>query len=685
MKHSSTPIFAALAALGMAAPAFAQTDKLDDFVVSATREARDPFEVPASVDKINQNTLEKAASFQVNLSETLTRVPGLVINNRNNFAQDLQISIRGFGARATSGVRGVRLFSDGIPATMPDGSGQISHFSLSSTESIEVLRGPFSSLYGNSSGGVILLTTENPRLGTELEVNQIFGTDSTRRSGIKLNKGNEEVGIVIDASTFRTDGYRDHSKARRDNFNSKMVWNLSADTRLSWVVNYVDIPLAQDPVGLTAPQLASDRKQAGTGAVGNNSNKTVEQSQTGIVLEHKFSPSTNVTFSPYYGDRKIRQVLASGNVIDLKNEYAGADLRLAHQTSLRQRPLFLNAGVTVGELEQARLGFPNESAAKNRDEANSASQFDQYLQAEYFFTDKFSVLSGVRNSSIEIESRDQFITASNPDGSGSKKYDEITSNIGFTYRLQPNINTYISYGEGFETPTLLETAYRSITPVPPANFPSPNFNPDLDAAKSEQVELGVKARFGLTKVNAAVYAVDTQNEIVVLAGSGGVTAFQNAGSTYREGAELALQHQINDQWQFNTALNYIRATYESASNTITAGNSLPSIPKKTFFGEVVYKPSSLYEAATELRYVDRLFANDANDAFAPSYSVVNLRASKDWPLDGGWNVRTYARVDNVFDKEYVGSVIVNQGAGQFFEPASERQFLLGVTVGLKWK
>lgn len=677
MKHRSTPLIAALATLSITQPALAQTENLDTFVVSATREARDPFEVPASVDKINQNTLEKAASFQVNLSETLTRVPGLVINNRNNFAQDLQISIRGFGARATSGVRGVRLFSDGIPATMPDGSGQISHFSLSSTESIEVLRGPFSSLYGNSSGGVILLTTENPRVGTELEVNQIFGTDSTRRSGIKLNKGNEEVGIVIDASTFRTDGYRDHSKARRDNFNSKMVWNLSSDTRLSWVVNYVDIPLAQDPAGLTAAQLASNRRQAGTNTVANNTNKTVEQSQTGIVLEHKFSPGTNITFSPYYGDRKIRQVLASTAVIDLKNEYSGADLRFGHQTSLLGKPLFLNAGLTVGELEQARLGFFGASTTPNRDEANTASQFDQYLQAEYFFTDKLSVLGGVRNSSIEIESNDQFL--SNGDGSGSKKYDEVTSNVGFSYRLQPNINTYISYGEGFETPTLLETAYLSVAP------PSPNFNSQLEAAKSEQLEIGVKAKFGGTLVNAALYTVDTDNEIVVLAANGGATSFQNAGSTSREGAELALQHAFNRQWQANAAVNYIRATYDTSVNSIQAGNSLPSIPKKTFFGELVYKPSSLYEAATELRYVDKLFANDANDAFAPSYSVVNLRASKDWPLNGGWNVRTYARVDNVFDKEYVGSVIVNQGAGQFFEPASERQFLLGVTVGLKWK
>lgn len=689
MKHRYTPLLTALATLGLVSPVVAETENLDDFVVSATRQARDPFDVPASVDKINQDTLEKAASFQVNLSETLTRVPGLVINNRNNFAQDLQVSIRGFGARATSGVRGVRLFSDGIPATMPDGSGQISHFSLSSTESIEVLRGPFSSLYGNSSGGVILLTTENPREGTELEVNQIFGTDSTRRSGVKLNKGNGEVGIVIDASTFRTDGYRDHSEARRDNFNSKMVWNLTSDTKLSWVVNYVDIPLAQDPAGLTAPQLAQNRRQGSPASVANNSNKTVEQSQTGIVLEHQFNPTTSVTFSPYYGDRKIRQVLASQTVIDLKNEYSGADLKFAHQTDLLEKPLFLTAGLTVGELEQARLGFANVNANRNRDEANTASQFDQYLQAEYFLTDKLSMLAGVRNSSVEIESRDQFL--GNGDGSGNKTYDEVTSNLGFNYRLQPNISTYVSYGEGFETPTLLESAYLSAV-NPSTNAPlSPNFNNTLDAAKSEQLEVGVKAKFGDTKVNAALYTVDTENEIVVLQAVGGATAFRNAGPTSREGVEFAVQHALGKEWQANAAVNLIRASYDSSfdtigtTNDIAAGNSLPSIPEKTFFGELVFKPSRLYEAATELRYVDKLFANDANTAFAPSYSVVNLRASKDWPQAGGWNVRTYARVDNVFDKQYVGSVIVNQGGEQFFEPASERQLLMGVTLGMKWK
>lgn len=655
----------------------AVTPSLDEQVVSATRQGRDAFEVPASVDKVGQEALEALGGFQVNLSETLGRVPGLVINNRNNFAQDLQISIRGFGARATSGVRGVRLIADGIPATQPDGSGQVSHFSLSSAESIEVLRGPFSSLYGNSSGGVILITSRDPEPGAQVSVDQAFGSYGSRRTGVTASFGTEELAWLIDVSRFRTDGYRDHSRARRDNLNSKLVWRPGSDTKVSWIVNYVDMPEVQDPLGLTASQLASNRRQAGTNAIARNTRKSVEQTQSGVVVEHAFSDQTRMTLSPYVGERRVRQVLASGVVIDLANDYYGGDFQLAHDAVVAGRPLALVAGVTVAELEQARLGFPNETALRNRDEDNSASQFDQYIQAEYFLTDRWSVLGGLRNSSIEIQSQDRFLA--NGDGSGEKQYDEVTANLGVTYRISPNLNTYVSYGEGFETPTLLETAYLSVNP------PSPNFNALLGAAKSEQLEWGVKAKYGATRVNAALYSVDTDDEIVVLANNAGATSFQNAGSTRRYGAELLVQQQINEAWGALAAMNWIDAQYRSSTGNIVAGNKIPSIPRKTLFAELSYAPRNGYQAAVEYRYVDRLVANDANSAFAPSYSVMNLRASKEWALQGGFSLRAYARLENVFDKEYVGSVIVNQAAGQFFEPASTRNALLGFNLSYRWK
>lgn len=666
----------ALLSLGISPTLCAQNRvELDDMVVTATREAKGAFDVPASVDKVNQDTLQSAAGFQVNLTDTLSRVPGLVINNRNNFAQDLQISIRGFGARSTSGVRGVRLIADGIPATMPDGSGQISHFSLSSAESIEVLRGPFSSLYGNSSGGVIQITTQNPQPGQFLELNAALGTDNTQRTGVRFNTGSEQFGWLLDASQFSTDGYRDHSEAKRDNLNSKMVWNLGR-TKVSWLINTVDMPEVKDPLGLTAEQLQQNRKQAGVGAVLRNSRKSIDQSQTGIVIEHDYSASTRLTFSPYYGERNIRQVLGSAAVIDLQNAYYGSDIKLRHTTQLLDSPLILSTGVTVGELRQNRRGNASESAPSNRDEFNTARQLDQYAQAEWLINEQWALLGGLRNSSIDIQSKDQFL--SNGDGSGQRTYDKITSNLGVNFYLSPTQMTYAAYGQGFETPTLLETAYRN---VPGA----PNFNPDLNAATSQQFELGYKARYGQSKLNASIYRVETQDEIVVKTASGGVTSFQNAGSTQRDGAELNVQHSFSDEFQGYAAMNWIDAKYVTSSANIIAGKLLPSIPKQTFYSELTYKPMKGVELAGEFRHVGRLFANDENSATVASYNLLNVRVSKIHRLDEHWTLRTYARIDNVSDKKYVGSVIVNQAAGQFFEPAAERQVMVGASLKYNWK
>ncbi|MCQ8896182.1 TonB-dependent receptor [Limnobacter humi] len=664
--------------LGMALPALSQTSPgnapLDDLVVTATREAKDAFDIPASIDKINQDTLNSAGGFQVNLSETGYRVPGLVINNRNNFAQDLQISIRGFGARSTSGVRGVRLFSDGIPATMPDGSGQISHFSLSSAESIEVLRGPFSSLYGNSSGGVINITTRDPEPGQRLEAGLVFGSDHARKSTLQFNTGSENFGWVLDASQFETNGYRDHSQARRDNINSKMVFKLDS-TKVTWVVNAVDIPEAQDPLGLTAAQLASNRRQAGTNAVASNSRKSVQQMQTGLVIDHSFNADTGLVFTPYSGERQIRQVVASGTVIDLNNDFYGADLRLRHRFALLGAPLLLNTGLTAGVLEQTRQGQSAENQPINRYEQNSARQLDQYVQAEWLFNEQWSLLAGLRNSSIDIESKDQFLT--NGDGSGAKDYGKVTTNLGVNYYLSPTQNLYAAYGQGFETPTLLETAYQN---VPGA----PNFNPNLNASESQQYEVGYKARHGSTKVNAALYAVDTRDEIVVKSAAAGLTSFQNAGRTWRQGVELGLQHRFNAQWASALAANWITAEYKSSNTALTAGNALPSIPKQSLFGELTYQASEQLETAVEYRHIGRMYANDANTAQTDAADLLNWRITHNQSLGDGWRLRTYARVDNVLAQRYVGSVIVNQAQQQFYEPAAERQVLVGVSVTHRW-
>src|SRR5579859_3943172 len=208
--------------------------ELSSVVVTATRVAEESRDLPVSIDRVDDKTIRNG-QLQVNLSESLISVPGVSVQSRQNYAQDLQISVRGFGARSSFGVRGVRLYSDGIPGTMPDGQGQFSQFDLSSAGRIEVLRGPFSALYGNSSGGVIAVFTEDAGPGHSVAGTAEYGTFNTQRYAVKTTGGDEVVNYVVDATHFQTDGYRFHSDAERNNFNAKLRFAAGESSTLTVV------------------------------------------------------------------------------------------------------------------------------------------------------------------------------------------------------------------------------------------------------------------------------------------------------------------------------------------------------------------------------------------------------------------------------------------------------------------
>src|SRR5258707_4372702 len=262
--------------------------ELSAIVVTATRVAESSADLPVSIDRVDRRAIADG-QLQVNLSESLITVPGVSVQSRQNYAQDLQLSVRGFGARSSFGLRGIRLYSDGIPGTMPDGQGQFSQFDLGSADHIEVLRGPFSALYGNSSGGVIAIFTEDAKPGYLLDGKAEYGTFNTQRYALKTEGDDRVVNYVVDAAHFQTDGYRFHSDAERDNFNSKLRIATGEASTLTFVANVVETPSVQDPLGLTRAQLAADPRQAGTGAVRFNTRKSLEQEQLGAVYDGKLS------------------------------------------------------------------------------------------------------------------------------------------------------------------------------------------------------------------------------------------------------------------------------------------------------------------------------------------------------------------------------------------------------------
>jgi iron complex outermembrane recepter protein len=690
-------MFAASVAAGRLA--FAQAPApvlLPEVAVSATRVEQESFDLPVSIDSVGRRAIREG-NPGVNLSEALGRVPGVVVQNRHNYAQDLQISSRGFGARASFGVRGLRLIADGIPATMPDGQGQAASFNLSSAQRIEVLRGPFSSLYGNAAGGVIqIFTADGPREPT-LSGNVFAGSYDTTKFGLQLGGERDAFNYVIDASRFDTRGYREHSAARRDHLNAKLSFDVGTRGVFTLVLNALDQPETQDPLGLTALQVAQNRRQPGANALAFNTRKSVAQNQAGLTYDVELSSLDRIQARVYLGDRRVTQFLAiplaaqnaptsSGGVVDLDRGYGGAGLRLTRETAVGGAPLTVSAGIDHDRMAERRRGFINSfgvAGELKRDEDDIVRNTDFYLQAEWRLAPRWNLLAGVRHSRVKFESRDYFVTASNPDDSGRAGFARTTPAAGVTFRLTPAMNLYANAGKGFETPTFTELAYR------PGG--ATGLNPELRPASSLHRELGLKALAGAAgRLNLALFRIDVKDEIIVNSSSGGRTDFRNAARTRREGIELSWESRFARG--IETALAYTlldaRFTQPFASGApafiVPAGNRLPGVPPYSFFGEIVWRhQASGFHIGVGVRRNGKIHVNDANSEFAPAYTVWNLRAGFD-QRGKHWRLSEFVRVDNALDRRYIGSVIVAEANGRHYEPAPGRNVLLGVNAEISF-
>ncbi|HEX2197940.1 MAG TPA: TonB-dependent receptor [Burkholderiales bacterium] len=673
----------ALAAALTSCAALAQPQE-DAVVITATRAPQPSLQVPASVDRIEADEI-RAGRPQVNLSESLGRVPGIVVQNRQNYAQDLQISSRGFGARSTFGVRGIRLIADGIPATMPDGQGQAATFSLSSAQRIEVLRGPFSALYGNASGGVISVETRDGPQTPTGEASLHAGSYDTWRAGLVFGGQWGALNAIGDVSRFDTNGYREHSAATRDHLNAKLRYRLSDDTSFTLVANSLRQPDTQDPLGLTRSDLEADSRQAVAGAFLFNTRKTVNQDQVGTTLSHRLGPG-RVEAMLYGGERFVEQFLAfrgatpllsAGGVVNLDRGYGGGALRYSRDFSTVR----LSVGVEHERMRERRRGFVNEfgvAGALRRDEDNGVRSTDVYAQAEWRLAERWSLHGGVRHSRVRFESEDDFVTADNPDDSGERNFSATTPVVGLLYRASPRLSLYANLGRGFETPTFVELAYRS---------GGTGLNFELDASRSRHAEVGFKAIVASAlRLNAALFDIVTEDEIVVDVNNLGRAIFKNAGHTDRRGFELGAETVLGGPWDVRVAWTYLEATFRESfaagANIVPAGSRLPGVPRAQLYGELRYRRPG-YFAQLEGLARSRVAVNDQNSEFAEAFSVFNAVAGL-VQQGGRWRVTEFVRIDNLADRDYAGSVIVNDGNGRYYEPSPRRNMTVGIQASLQF-
>ena len=673
--------------LGLCTSALAEdaTLVLDPSVVTGSRSASPTFDLPYSVDGISREQISDG-QLGINASEALSRVPGLVVQNRQNYAQDLQISSRGFGARSAFGVRGIKLIADGIPASTPDGQGQAATFNLDTAERIEVLRGPAATLYGSNAGGVIQMFSRDgegpPRIGAET----LVGSDGLNKNHLTPEGAANGAGFVLDASRMDTNGYRDHSSARRDQTFAKLNVQPDDDSKLALIYSSLEQNGTQDPLGQTWEGYKTDPRSVSINALTYNTRKSIDHQQLGVNYERYFGDAT-LQVNGYTGRRSVIQYLSipgtipagkRGGVVAFDRQFYGGSAHWLQPISSASGDLTLIAGLDYDRSQDDRQGYSNTAngvqgvkGALGRDEIDTATSLDPFVQANWLLGD-WTLQAGLRHSTMEMQVDDHFL--SDGDDSGKKTYQKNTPSVSVMYAFTPDLHGYVSAGKGFETPTQAESAYSST---------SNGFNFALKPSVSKQYEVGVKARVGQdTRVNAALFQITTEDELVVQQSSGGRTTYQNAGRTLRRGFELGIESQLAEHWSTNLAYTRLQATYDSdfvsgGSTAVDKGNYLPGVPQTTLFAELNWKPRDWVSTALEGMYRSKVYVEDTNQQHAaPGYSVFNWRARFEQKVEH-WTFHQTLRLDNLLDRQYIGSVIVGDGNRRYYEAAPGRSWYAG--------
>ena len=671
---------------------------LDEVVVTARLDQVPAFDMPASVTVVDLEAQRRAG---VGISENLGGVPGLVARDRQNYAQDTQLSVRGFGARATFGVRGIRLYADGIPATMPDGQGQVSHFNMIGGGRIEVLRGPFSALYGNSSGGVVQWWSAEPTQEPQFMVQSSVGRDQGRTLGARVLGSARVMDYNVAAQRFLTAGYRDHSAADRTQGHGRFGFDFGSAGTLDVVANGMDTD-ALDPLGLSWAQVQEDPTQAPAVALLFNTRKSASQAQVGLLYALPIGPHGTLRANAWTGERAVEQFLAvpvaaqanalsSGGVIDLDNRFAGADLRWSWQGELAGRPAEFHVGANAERQDQHRLGYENFDGAAlgvrgalRRNEDNDVRNTDQYAQAWWRLAPKWSVLVGARHSEVRFGSMDRYITAGNPDDSGTVRYSQTTPVAGLVHAVSGNLNFHLSAGRGFETPTFNELGYRADGGAGLAF--------DLRPAVSRNYELGGKWRNARgARIEWALFQSDTEDELAVARNVGGRSSYRNVGASRRRGFELAVDLPLSERWTLEAAYTALDAEFRDAfpicagagcttpDVLVAAGARIPGIAEQQLQAALQWRVGAWWATVEGVGAGD-MTVNDPGDARAPGYFLLNLALGRDWQL-GVHRLEAFLRADNMLDQPYIGSVIVNEGNRRYYEPGPGR----GLLLGLRWQ
>lgn len=664
----------ALAATATPLPA----DEIGPILITAPRIERNLLDTPAAVDHVGEREIRQGRAG-VTLDESLQQVPGLFFQNQYNFAQGLRISTRGFGARAPFGIRGIHLRVDGFPETLPDGQSQTDGIALESARRIEVIRGPAAVAYGNAAGGVIDVTTADGRdMAYSPVVSVDVGSHGHRSTDIRHGGVAGDWAHHVSASALRSDGYRDQSFAERRRVNAKITRSLGNERELQAVLTLLDNPVAEDPGGLTAAELADDRTAAAPNAVALDARQKAEQQRLGLTWRNGDVAGGALTLRGFYSRRDFEQQLPfpGSSLLGFDRDYFGFGAEYARGGELAGMPLRTVIGADLGRQVDDRFRFAvdgdGDIQSRTADERQRATATGLFAQGDLAVTDRLDLAAGLRLDRVRFEIDDDLVA--DGDDSGSRRFDEASVALGGLYTVVPGHRVYANVATAFETPTFTEFADPDGTG---------GFNPDIEPQKALNREIGARGRIGnRLRYDIALFRVEVRDEIVSFE-QGGRDFFENAARTQRDGIELGIDWIATRNLALAAAWTWSDYRFErfvDRDGNDFGGNRLPGLPEHQLYLEADWQDAAGRYARVETRLVDEVFADNANTVEVDDYGAIDLRFGRSWTRSGR-RLDAWFGIDNLTDEEYIANVRINASAERYFEPAPERTFRLGLELG----
>lgn len=681
------------------------TTSIDSIIVNATRYTIPLFNVPFSIASQENLSLRSPNS----LKELLQTISGININNRYNFSQGDKVLLRGIGTRSAFGVRGIKIFLDGIPLTFPDGQSQLNNLDIQSVDKVEILKGPISTLYGNSLGGVVFFNSKMNYKDYYIRPEISFGSFGYQK--YSLGAGGNVLNGIYSARAYlaKSTGFREHSEAKYYGVNLNFKIELYKNFFIYAVSNYYNAPYLLNPSSINKNDAEKNPEFVRSSVKNSASGKKIDQFQNGLSLQYFINDKSKLTTTLYGVTRSLKNSIP-GRIIELERFFGGLRLEFENKFVLFNKEIFTIAGLDYEAQYDTRSEYENGGLANYKsfnpnqlfsditynnkliDQNENVKSLGVFSHVNFNLTNNLMFFGGIRfdNYLFEIEEK---LAANNYT---EIKMDNFSKMFGFSYKLKNNLTLFGNYSDGFQTPTTNELSNNPLR--------EGGFNKSLKPEIANNYELGIRGGWNAPYIysNISFYQMNISDMLISYQSKSEETYYRNAGIARNFGIEFDFEIRPLDNFYFLSSysfMNFIFDKYlvEQIVNGVKKefqleGNYLPGIPKHKINLSTQYSFPSGISSILSFSWTDKYFANDfngpldssndLNDYINDSYSLFNFSLLYALKINFAEFI-IKLNIDNLFDIRYNDSIVPNAFGNNFFEPAPGRTFDFSVSAVIK--